>query len=222
MIYWYLIRDWVSVFVGIVTAVVAVLTFLRARKLGGWRAFGLGASRKDAEVTERLNDLITETAPNVSPENRQYLLLKEYHSQGIAQSKISFWFSLIFATLGFAVIISGVLAFQADKEFSKQAASFITLIAGAIIDAVSGLFFVQSNKARELMSEFFDKLRADRKLEESLRLCNDITNPDLRDRLRTLIALNFSGVNPKNELLTSILGVESLKEENSETAQTSG
>lgn len=62
------------------------------------------------------------------------------------------------------------------------------------------------------MSEFFDKLRIDRKLEESLRLCNDIHNPDLRDRLRTLIALNFSDVKPNDELLASILGIDLLKE----------
>ncbi len=62
------------------------------------------------------------------------------------------------------------------------------------------------------MSEFFDKLRVDRKLEESLRLCNEIHNPDLRDRLRTLIALNFSDVNPEDELLASILGVDLVKQ----------
>lgn len=61
------------------------------------------------------------------------------------------------------------------------------------------------------MSEFFDKLRIDRKLEESLRLCNDIENRDLRDRLRTLIALNFSAGDPGNELLASILGVQFIK-----------
>ena len=86
------------------------------------------------------------------------------------------------------------------------------MLAGTIIDSVSALFFVQSNKARQLMSEFFDKLRIDRKLEESLRLCSDIHNPDLKDRLRTLIALNFSDVKPKDELLASILGIDLLKE----------
>jgi len=114
----------------------------------------------------------------------------------------------VFAALGFGVIISGLLSWQADREFSKQAGSFITMLAGTVIDAVSALFFVQSNKARQLMSEFFDKLRIDRKLEESLKLCNDIHNPDLRDRLRTLIALSFSEVKPRDELLASILGID--------------
>ena len=161
---------------------------------------------------EDIKRLIAEAVPEASPEDKQYLLLREYPAQGIAQSKISFWFSLVFAALGFGVIVSGLLALQADKEISKQAGSFIDMLAGTIIDSVSALFFVQSNKARQLMSEFFDKLRIDRKLEESLRLCSDIHNPDLKDRLRTLIALNFSDVKPKDELLASILGIDLLKE----------
>lgn len=117
-----LLKDWVPIFAGILTVFVAVLTFLRARKLGGWKAFGLGSvPESDAETTKHLRQLIAEAAPGASPESKQYLLLKEYHSQGIAQSKISFWFSLIFATPRFAVIISGILSFQADRELSKQA-----------------------------------------------------------------------------------------------------
>jgi hypothetical protein len=39
---------------------------------------------------------------------QQYVLLRAYHAQGLAQSKISFWFSLIFASIGFSVIMLGV------------------------------------------------------------------------------------------------------------------
>src|SRR5208283_5064696 len=140
-------RDWISAFVGLVTAAVAVLAFLRARKLGGWKAFSTATSPGLESEAEEIKRLVTEAIPEATPENRQYLLLREYHAQGIAQSKISFWFSLVFAALGFGVIVSGLLTLQADKEFSKQAGSFITMVAGTIIDAVSALFFVQSNKA---------------------------------------------------------------------------
>src|ERR1039457_6241584 len=148
---WFTIRDWVSASGGLLTAGVAVLTFLRARKLGGWKAFSLGTSHDDLETeAEKIRRFVTEAVPEATPENRQYLLLREYHAQGIAQSKISFWFSLVFAALGFAVIVSGLLTLQTDKEFSKQAGSFITMLAGTVIDAVSALFFVQSNKARQI------------------------------------------------------------------------
>lgn len=204
-----LIKNVTSVLVAMVTAGVALLAGLRARKLGYWRAFNTSDSSADLEVTTAaIKKVISETAPDASPESKQYVLLREYHAQGIAQSKISFWFSLVFAALGFAVIIMGLLTLQADKDFSKQTGTFVNLLAGTIIDSVSALFFVQSNKSRQLMSDFFDKLRVDRKLEESLRLAKDIHNPDLRDRLQTLIALNFSDVKPADGLLASLLGVE--------------
>jgi hypothetical protein len=42
---------------------------------------------------------------------------------------------------------------------------------------VSALFFVQSNRARNLMTAFFDKLRQDRSLEEALRLIGGGSRP---------------------------------------------
>lgn len=205
----YSLRDWLSVLVALITAFVTVLTFLRARKLGGWKAFSSDPSAEIEAETEKFKQLVKEGLPEGTPESRQYLLLREYHAQGIAQSKISFWFSLVFAAIGFGVIVMGLLTLQADKEFSKQAGSLVTMLAGTIIDAVSALFFVQSNKARQLMSEFFDKLRIDRKLEESLRLCGEIQHSTvMRDRVRALIALNFSDVKPKEELVAAILGIE--------------
>jgi len=143
-----ILKEWISVAVDLVTVLVAILTFLRARQVGGWKAFGLGpAPQGDAETTaENIKRLIAEAVPGASPESKQYLLLKEYHAQGIAQSKISFWFSLVFATLGFAVIVSGLLAFQSDKDFSKQAGSFVPIIAGTIIDASQVCFSFSRTK----------------------------------------------------------------------------
>jgi hypothetical protein len=80
--------------------------------------------------------------------DKQYLLLREYHAQGLAQSKISFWFSLVFAALGFAVIVSAIFTLQPGERLLDQGRTFISLVAGTVIDAVAALFFVQSNKAR--------------------------------------------------------------------------
>jgi len=142
--------------------------------------------------------------PQKHSENRQYSLLREYHSQGLAQSRTSFWFSLIFAALGFAVILMGLLNLQADRDFSKQSASFMSIIAGTVIDAVSALFFVQSNKARQLMSDFFDKLRTDRKLEEALRLVEQIEDAALQARMKSLLTINFAEI-PVSEAMTAAL-----------------
>ncbi len=152
----------IATVIGVVIASIAVWSFTRGRGTGGVRGL-------EAEV-EQVRRRISEAAAQAEAVDKQYLLLREYHAQGLAQSKISFWFSLIFAALGFAVIVSAIFTLQPGERLLEQGRTFITLVAGTVIDAVAALFFVQSNKARQLMVDFFDRLRNDRKLEESLRL----------------------------------------------------
>jgi hypothetical protein len=137
--------------------------------------------------------------------DRQYALLKEYYAQGLAQSKISFWFSLIFASLGFGVIITALLTIDRGASITQQGQSIAALVAGTIIDSVSALFFVQSNRARQLMTEFFDKLRIDRKLDESLNLVGAISDKELQGRMQALLALNFVEVDELREVVREIV-----------------
>lgn len=130
---------------------------------------------------------------------RQYALLREYHAQGLSKSRISFWFSLTFASIGFAVIALAVGLFleatPAETGWLDNAGKPVfTLVSGTVIDAVAALFFVQSNKARQLMTEFFDKLRIDRKLDESLKLAEAIADPSVASRLKAVLALHFAEV----------------------------
>ena len=141
------------------------------------------------------------------PAHRQYSLMQQYHSQGLVQAKISFWFSLVFASLGFLVIVVSLLTMEKDVALTAQAKTFVGLVAGTIIDAVSALFFAQSNKARHLMTEFFDKLRIDRKFEESLQMCEKISDPLIQSRLKVLMALNFAEVSSPKSVLKEVLSI---------------
>jgi len=144
-------------------------------------------------------------------EEEKYALFLQYHSQGgLSQLKISFWFSLIFASIGFAVIINEILSIQKDVAVWNQGKAFISLISGTIIDAISALFFVQSNKARQLMIDFFDNLRTDRKFEESLKLSEQIPDVNLKSKIKILLALNFAEVKVSDNILTLMFnGIES-------------
>jgi uncharacterized membrane-anchored protein YhcB (DUF1043 family) len=135
----------------------------------------------------------------------QYEILRKYHAQGLAQSRASFWFSLAFASLGFIIIATAVLTIDRSASLGQQSAAVISLISGTIIDAVAGLFFVQSSRAQRVMQEFFDKLRTDRKLEESLKLVDKIADPELQGKLQVLLALNFAEVNSSADVLTAVL-----------------
>ncbi len=122
----------------------------------------------------------------------------EYHQQSISQCRISFWFSLVFATLGFLIIATSVFTYSEES-------GYLGIVAGAIVDVVAALFFVQSNKARQLMSDFFDKLRQDRKLEESLKLCESIDDPFFRNSLKLKLSLYFSGLEDSYNIASEII-----------------
>ncbi len=116
--------------------------------------------------------------------------LTNYYSQILTQSKISFWFSLIFASLGFAIIVVAAFLYT-DGSGTATVAQFI---AGVIMDAVAGLFFVQSRNAQKSMAEFFDKLRSDRLHMESRRLVDTVSNDKAKDALRLHLSLHYAGV----------------------------
>ena len=143
--------------------------------------------------------------------NPGFALLREYHAQGLAQAKVSFWFSLVFASIGFAIIATGLgITFLGPEDKNGSfimtvAKPSVALISGTIIDAVAALFFVQSNKARQLMTEFFDKLRIDRKLDEALRLTDEIQDKTISGNLRAMMALRFVDLNVDLPTLQSIL-----------------
>jgi hypothetical protein len=80
-----------------------------------------------------------------------------------------------------------------------------------IIEAVSALFFVQSNKTRQLMTEFFDKLRSDRKLDESLQLMANIPSDVISSRLRAVVALHFAEVKLDHESIKYLLADDEKK-----------
>jgi hypothetical protein len=145
---------------------------------------------------------------------RTLVLVQQYHAQGLHQSKISFWFSIISAGVGFIVIIYGALLAlspthgQISAEFRDLTPAagaqgtltqtmiepLLVMVSGAIIDAVAALFFVQSNKSRLLMSDFFDRLRVDRKLEEALALIRDIKSEEVAGRTQALLAINLAEI----------------------------
>jgi len=156
------------------------------------------------------HEFLVNTFPKkeLDPAERQYLLLKAYHEQSLGQSRITMWFSLIFAAIGFLVIVGGFLNGSLSERLVK-------IGSGVIIDAVASLFFVQSNKARELMVAFFDKLRTDRKLDESLQLVQQIPDAALRARIMAALALNFADVKAEKYIL---FGAGSTEQSHQETA----
>jgi hypothetical protein len=164
-----------------------------------WTAYRRGLFSKSLSLQESFHlDTNKEMVAGSETETYDVDKFNQYHTQSLSQSRISFWFSLVFATVGFLIIASSVFIYNKES-------SYIGIVSGTIIDAVSALFFYQSNKARQLMSEFFDRLRADRKLEESLKLCDTIDDPIMRNSLKVKLSLYFSGLEDGYNIAASII-----------------
>jgi hypothetical protein len=199
------------------TVLISVLTALIFLTRGRIR-FGKFQLDFERASTERYRKILEEddnrAIGGTSPHNA---LLREYHAQGLSQSRVSFWFSLVFASLGFAIIALSVGIFLQQLDHAATGwldtagKPIFTLIAGTVIDAVAALFFVQSNKARELMTEFFDKLRSDRKLDEALRLVEAIPDAAIGSRTRAIIALNFSDASLGPSVLSALVSGDAAK-----------
>jgi hypothetical protein len=82
------------------------------------------------------------------------------------------------------------------------------LLAGTIIESVASLFFVQSNRARRLMVDFFDRLRTDRKLLESLKLVASVPDQKLRSNLQVMLALSLADAKTSPAVLGAVYGRE--------------
>ncbi len=198
--------EWIALGAGVLAvglSLFAAIAWQRSAsrlKIGGiGLEFSSAVDEEVEEVRRRLS-----SADDEGYEDREYRLLSEYHAQGLAQSKTSFQFSIFFASLGFLVIVVAV-AFSITSTRESWAGTTVSLIAGAIVEAVAGLFFVQSNRARSLMVAFFDRLRTDRNLRDALGLAENIDDEDLRSRLQTQLALSMAGSSDSEGTLDLLL-----------------
>ncbi|WP_052201758.1 hypothetical protein [Ensifer sp. ZNC0028] len=117
-------------------------------------------------------------------------VLSNHYNQALSRANISFWFSLIFAAIGFGVIIFAFLTHNTNDI----AGTAIKIVSGTIIDAVSALFFVQTQNAQKSMSEFFEKLRLDRLNAEAREMISEIELAERRDQVRTQLIIKYSGI----------------------------
>jgi hypothetical protein len=194
----------VSIFVtgfAVIFAIVAIIGAMRAGVLTRLRVGNLvdiQATPQEREAAKALVEAAKASHAEVPFETEQLAL---YYGQILAQSKVSFWFSLIFASLGFVVIIIAVFLYTGASA-GATAAQFA---AGVIMDAVATLFFIQSRNAQKSMGEFFDKLRRDRQQLESRKLCENIENGIARDALRIELSLHYAEVECAPEVAKTVI-----------------
>lgn len=155
------------------------------------------AEKRPGEHTDAASSPASSVFP--AAEDADTSLLREYYTQGISQSKVSFVASLVAASLGFLLIVVACLrAIFPAPGADVALGSVVTLVAGALVEAVAALFFTQSNRARVLMSDMHDRLRTDRKadreFDKAMSLVEEVSTPVIKDQLKVEVARHFIGL----------------------------
>jgi hypothetical protein len=115
--------------------------------------------------------------------------LSNYYKQTLFQSQTSFWFSLIFASIGFLLIILASIL-HVTNSLDK---TVITIVSGVVIEAISALFFVQSNNAKKAVTNFFEKLRKDKQIQDAIKISESIEDKTIKDKLKVKLSLSLIG-----------------------------
>lgn len=133
--------------------------------------------------------------------------LSQYYAQILSQSKTSYWFGQVFASIGILVIIIAIFVHSNNVTESNSAmtAAIMESVAGIVMSAVGTLFFRQSGKKDEMWRIFLKNLRDDRKIFEALKLCDTVADPDKKDTLKIALAVTFVSGEPISQAVSTIL-----------------
>lgn len=108
-----------------------------------------------------------------------------YHAQVLSQASVSYYISLLFAGLGFLILV--------DSGGSGRGT-----VAAVLTELVAALFFIESRKSRASMLEQTRALRAEseerRREEERARLIEMVSEGEARDRLLSELVLSLDTV----------------------------
>ncbi|WP_411132284.1 hypothetical protein AAFX34_15765 [Vibrio vulnificus] len=175
-----------------ISVVFSVFSIIGAFESGALTKVRLGQFEIAADDSDkqRIRTSIEQSVSGKSEVPFEVEQLTNYYSQVLSQSKIAFWFSLVFASLGFVAIVLAAFLYTSESSGTTIA----QFVAGTIMEAVASLFFVQSKNSQKSMGDFFDKLRNDRLHHESRKLCDDIQDKNAQDALKLHLALHYAGV----------------------------
>lgn len=90
-------------------------------------SFEIETSSRDTSIGKETEELAKISSDDKNSSNEvpyESKQLANYYTQILNQSKISFWFSLIFASLGFTVILASVMLYNSEKV-GTTVASFV-------------------------------------------------------------------------------------------------
>jgi hypothetical protein len=161
----------------------------------------LARSVRASKDTLSASDVVAMIDEAARKQSDTHKILAKYSAQGLAQSRVSFYTSIVFASLGFLVLLGGVAYGLSNGEKNFV---WLPIVSGAVVEAVAGLFFTTSASTQRVMVEFFDKLRSDKRVEDAMTIAEQLEDRTQSGRLRVLLALQFAEVSEIGTLFTQV------------------
>jgi len=141
---------------------------------------------------------------------RRQSFLFDFYGQALKQAGITFRMSLIFMSIGAVVVLVGAgLALMRGAHPGFNYAALLSGVSGVVIGSCGGAFALHANRARKHLTEQVEKiekdLQADRRLQQTLSLIEQVDDRALRDRLKTVAAMRVLNFEPDAETVTNHL-----------------
>jgi hypothetical protein len=137
-------------------------------------------------------------------------LIIKYYAQGHRQASVSFILSMVFAVAGFVITAVAVVGYILRP--GELTSTVVTGTSGAIAETVSVLFFRRADKGRDLMMGLVDKLLTDREQESkyigAIALLDEVGNSRIKDALRAVTILGFTGSSISVDQLVTLANSE--------------
>lgn len=126
----------------------------------------------------------------LSEDNSLYKFLESHHRQALQQSSVQFWFSIFAASIGFIFIIVMICTSTGSEWYEI----IVKVLPGAIIDAISVLFFNQAHETRDRAADFFKELTYDKQVAKSVAIADAIEDKAIKATVQARIALHIAGL----------------------------
>ncbi|MEV0245845.1 hypothetical protein AB0H76_04555 [Nocardia sp. NPDC050712] len=122
--------------------------------------------------------------------------------QALSQAETTFRFSVIFTIASALVLLAGAILtlIHADDE-SIQYPAIVTGLSGLLITTCGGAFAVRASRARDHLTRqadvIYEDIQSDHAMERANALINDVNDIELRDRLKSITAIQAMGLSPQ-------------------------
>lgn len=168
----------------------------------------IGQGDPEPETRRRVKGARSDPAESLAEQRQRFYL--DFLKQSLKQAEVTFWLSIAFMTAGAIVILVGaVLALVYAQSADLSYVPLVTALTGVLITVGGGALALHARRAKAHVTEqaerIGDKADKDEGLRTTLKLIDQVSDKDLRDRIRTAVALQALGVTADPETIASSL-----------------